>query len=112
MGRRADPRTVKLDDKQEAAGAQLSRDEQEAAGRRLSCDTDSVDVRRHLSTVLILSILDFAIGFEIDYGPAIEVRGRLLKSKIDNALDEGAILALVLKGCFPSQRDGLLPLAA
>ena len=64
--------------------------------------TDSVDVRRHLSTVLILGFLDFAIGFEIDDGPAIEFRGVLLKSKIDNALDEGAILAMVLNRCFPS----------
>jgi len=55
---------------------------------------------------LILSILDFAIGFEIDYGPAIEVRARLFKSKVDNALDEGTILALVLKGCFTSYREG------
>ena len=55
---------------------------------------------------MILSILDFAIGFEIDHGPAIEVRAGLLKSEIDNALDEGTILALVLKGCFTSQREG------
>ena len=50
---------------------------------------DSVDVSRHLSKVLILSILDFTIGFEIDHGPAIEVRSVLLKSKVDNAVDEG-----------------------
>ena len=80
--------------------------EQEAAGRRLSCDTDSVNVRSHLSKVLILSILDFTIGFEIDHGPAVEVWGVLLKSKIDDALDEGAILSAVLKWCFTSRRDG------
>ena len=67
---------------------------------------DSVNVRRHLSNVLILSILEFAIGFEIDDGPTFEVRGVLLKSKIDNALDEGAIVALVLNRCFPSYREG------
>jgi hypothetical protein len=64
-----------------------SYNEQEPAGRRLSCNMNSVDVRRHLSKILILSILDFAIGFEIHYGPTIEIRRVLLKSKINNTFD-------------------------
>jgi hypothetical protein len=59
-----------------------------------------------VSKVLILSILDFTIGFEIDHGPAVEVWGVLLKSKINDTLDEGTILALVLKGCFTPYREG------
>ena len=76
--------------------------EQKAACRGGSCEADSFDVRRHLSTILIFSLLDLAVGFEIDYGPALEFRRVLLKSKIDHALYERAILAIVLEGCFPS----------
>ena len=80
--------------------------EQEATRRGCSCETDSLDVRRHLGTVLIFSFLDFAIGFEIDHCPAIEFRGDLLKGKIDYPLYEHAIVAIMLDGCFPSEGLG------
>jgi hypothetical protein len=57
-----------------------------------------------LSTVLIFSFLDFAVGFEVDHYPAIEFRGGFLKSQVDHPLYQGAIIAVMLDGCFPSYR--------
>ncbi len=71
-------------------------------GRQLG-NTDSFDVRRHLRTVFIFGFLDFTVCFEIDHRPAIECRGILLESEVDHAFYEGAIVPVVLKGCFPSQ---------
>ena len=72
-------------------------------GRRLSCDTDSFDVGRYLSTVLVFRFLDFTVSLEIDHRPAVEFRRCLLKSQIDHPLYQRAIVAIVLEGCFASQ---------
>ena len=68
--------------------------------------SDGVYVRRYLSAVLILGILDFAIGFKVDNSPPTKFRGILHKSEVNHALYERAVLAKVLEGCFASQGFG------
>ena len=79
-----------------------SDNQKETASRTCSCDTNGFDVGRHLSTVLSFSFLDFPVGFEIDHYPAIEFGGVFLKREVDHSLCQGAILAMMLYGCFPS----------
>ena len=79
-----------------------SDNQKETASRTCSCDTNGFDVGRHLSTVLIFGFFDFAVAFEVDHYPAIEFGGVFLKREVDHALYQGAILAVMLEGCFPS----------
>ena len=61
-------------------------------------DTDCFNVRDDLGAVLIFSIPHFAIGVKIDHSPAREFSRALLKGQIDHALNQCAIIAIMLKG--------------